>query len=319
MNSAAHRIAAYVTFTVALAGGSACAADPGADESDTTENGVRAGSSDTTAPVEATDAQRKDIAQKKATCPFVGAMVYLKKLPILNSLGRPLAKIEDVEKIGNESGGNLGRFVLKAFATGNHHRMATGETVPDGTFSLDFPPAQGAHPGHSGILIGGKRGQYVGRFDEAAWGRFAAQAVDHQGQKVVKRSEIGAYIWESVKRDPESKYLGHGLALSLADDVIDLIVNPSAEKIIKLTGTDHIVGSAGEWALLMVMLEVPNTTVDGEPVVRLSDVEMMFRDKQMPEGWNTRPLEATAWVKHTSAILKGAECEGRRIPSHFCR
>ena len=98
-----------------------------------------------------------------------------------------------------------------------------------------------------------------------------------------------------------------------------LIVNPSVEKIIKLTGTDHIVGSAGEWALLMVMLEVPNTTVDGEPVVRLGDVETMFRDKQMPEGWNTRPLEATAWVKHTSAILKGAECEGRRIPSHFCR
>lgn len=319
MKSPAHRIAAYVTFTVALAGGSACAVEPPGEEGDTTENGVRAGSSDGTTPVDTTDAQRKEIAQKKATCPFVGAITYLKKLPILNSLDRPVAKISDVEAIGNEAGGNLGRFVLKAFATGNHHEMATGETVPDGTFSLDFPPAQGAHPGHSGILISGKKGQYKGGFDEAAWQRLVAHATDQGGTKYIKRSEIGAYIWENVKRDPESVYLGHGLSVALTDDVIGLVTNPSAEKIIKLTGTDHIVGSAGEWALLMVLLEVPNVKIDGEPVVRLSDVELVFRGKQLPEGWNTRPLQATTWVTHTSAILKGAECEGRRIPSHFCR
>lgn len=95
--------------------------------------------------------------------------------------------------------------------------------------------------------------------------------------------------------------------MTLLDDLVSLHRDPSVEKIVRLTGTNNLVGSSGEFGLLMTMLEVPDVEIDGDPVVRASDVKAMFVDKQLPEGWDARPKTASRWVQHTMGILLAAE------------
>src|SRR5262249_32944400 len=140
----------------------------------------------------ASDDNRAAIVEKKATCPFVGTAVALKKLLVLGS-DRPLAPIEgkgSVAELGDLGGGDLGTKVLTFFARGNHHFMLrTGAdysdpaakldtTVPANTFSLDFPGSQGSHPGHSGILEDDAKGAPTklesGGFSRAAFDRLTA-------------------------------------------------------------------------------------------------------------------------------------------------
>ena len=97
-----------------------------------------------------------------------------------NDPSKPLASIDDVRKLGNTGGGDLGE-VLKVFAQGNHAFMPgpTGQMnvpVPNGQFSPDFPGSQGSHPGHSGILQGDPKQLNSGRFSEADFDRLTSRA-----------------------------------------------------------------------------------------------------------------------------------------------
>src|SRR5215510_4635531 len=138
-------------------------------------------------PVELSDAQRKQVASAKATCPFIGSAVAGGQLPVLNDAGNPLASIDVVKALGNTGGGNLG-LVLALFASGNHAKMrdASGKleaTVPAGLFSLEFPGSQGSHAGHSGILQGNPKELGSGRLSEADFKRLTDRQVG------VRRSE----------------------------------------------------------------------------------------------------------------------------------
>jgi len=69
-----------------------------------------------------------------------------------------LASIEDVRRLGNSGGGDLGDLLVM-FASGNHAFMRgddgkLSEKAPNGLISLELPGSQGSHPGHSGILQG---------------------------------------------------------------------------------------------------------------------------------------------------------------------
>src|SRR5215469_8396416 len=114
---------------------------------------------------------RGEIVEKKATCPFVGTAVATCNLPVRNEATNPLASIEDVRRLGNTGGGDLGDLLV-FFAAGNHAfmRSASGrldQRVPDGLFSLELPGSQGSHPGHSGILQGDPAVPGSGRLSEA--------------------------------------------------------------------------------------------------------------------------------------------------------
>src|SRR5262245_37283673 len=107
-------------------------------------------------PVELSGDERALVVEKKATCPFIGSAIAQGKLAVRNDAQDPLASIEDVRKLGNTGGGDLGD-VLARFASGNHALMRGNsgkldKRVPSGLFSLEFPGSQGSHPGHSGIL-----------------------------------------------------------------------------------------------------------------------------------------------------------------------
>ena len=105
-----------------------------------------------------TDQVSDQMVRKKVTCPFLGSAVHQKFLAVRGDADNPLASIEDVRRLGNSGGGDLGDLLVM-FASGNHAFMRgddgkLSEKVPNGLFSLELPGSQGSHPGHSGILQG---------------------------------------------------------------------------------------------------------------------------------------------------------------------
>ena len=283
-----------------------------------------------TDPVETTKDQRDDIAAKKATCPFIGTAVATSALPVRNDPSKPLASIDDVRRLGDTGGGNLGE-VLKVFAQGNHAFMPgpTGQLnvpVPNGQFSLDFPGSQGSHPGHSGILQGDPKQLNSGRFSEADFDRLTSRATK---DGYVKRSEVAKFIAENMIKDPNSKVFGANVAKLLGGDIKNFVKaggeallskikggdagqeRKAYEALTKTLGEDNLVGSSGEFGLLFAFLaNKPGAkTIDGEPAISVADLTSMFKDKKFPPGWETWPKTAHDWTVNTTALTLEAAKE----------
>lgn len=278
----------------------------------------------------ALSAEEKNLlVQKKVTCPFIGSAVAQGNLAVRNSAKDPLARIEDVRQLGNTGGGDLGDL-LEQFAKGNH-RFMRGDTgkldkpVPSGLFSLEFPGSQGAHPGHSGILMGDPEVPGSGRLSLADFERLAGRAKDG----LIKRSDVGRFIAENLAKDAKSKVFGHDVARLLGGDLLEFAKtfgpalisklrgsdeDASAahrdleEKLTKLTGEDNLFGSAGEFGLLFAFLaNKPGTTeIDGEPALSVQDVKAMFVEKRLPEGFENWKKLRTDWVKNTTGLALSA-------------
>ena len=62
------------------------------------------------------------MVRKKVTCPFLGSAVHQKFLAVRGDADNPLASIEDVRRLGNSGGGDLGDLLVM-FASGNHAFM----------------------------------------------------------------------------------------------------------------------------------------------------------------------------------------------------
>jgi hypothetical protein len=305
----------YVAFVGGLAVTSACATSA-VEDTESSAGAIEQSPQDRIASEDV-----PFVARKKATCPFVGAAVAMNKLVVRFSKNNPLANIDEIAALGTEGSTETQKSdldkVLRLFASGNHHKMfANAEpgpsdrfdvTPPSGMFSLDFPHSQGAHPGHSGILISGQAGSYEGEFNRSAYDRFRGFAVERGGRKLLLRSAIGKFIWDNVKnkRGGDTSHFGSGLTLSLAEDLGKLVVNRDIDALVALTGSNHIVGSAGEFALLMTILEQPEE-VDGEPAIDLDDVDALFLKQTLPPIWNSRPNTSIRWAHHTTALTLAA-------------
>jgi hypothetical protein len=242
---------------------------------------------------------RERIVETKVTCPFLGSVVNQQLLSVRGSSDNPLASIEDVRELGNRGGGDLGDLLV-LFAAGNHALMRGGSEntldvpAPAGLFSLELPGSQGSHPGHSGILQEDPRKLDSGRLSIENFDRLAALAKND----LIKRSDIGHFIAENLRRDPRSKVNVADVAELWAQDVaalakaisaalISRLVQPDEhaakarvieEKFTKLLGEDNLVGSSGEFGLLLAFLGrgLRSNQVDGELAVSLEDVRAMF-------------------------------------------
>jgi hypothetical protein len=277
------------------------------------------------------DDARDQMVETKITCPFLGSAVHQDVLAVRGDAGNPLASIEDVRQLGNSGGGDLGE-VLALFAAGNHALMrgAAGRLdskVPDGLFSLELPGSQGSHPGHSGILQGDPAVPGSGRLSEADFARLAGRAVNG----LITRSEVGRFIAENLRRDPNSKVAGAHVAGLLARDLGAVVratvpalgrlfgseedhsdsARELAMNITKLTGENNLLGSAGEFGLMFAFLgRKPGAVeVDGEPAVALEDVSSMFLEKRLPDGWQSWKKLRADWVGHTTALILSAAKE----------
>ena len=276
------------------------------------------------------------LVERKATCPFIGSAVAQGRLPVRNDANHPLAGIEDVRRLGNTGGGDLGE-VLALFASGNHAFMpgesgALDKPVPGGLFSLEFPGSQGSHPGHSGILQGDPRTPGSGRLNQAEFARLTSRARDGW----IARSDVGRFIAENLVKDPNSKVAEAKTAALLTKDLVDLVETTGSAlkdklfgsdadaktthrdieiKLTKLMGEDNLVGSSGEFGLLFAFLaNRPGArTVGDEPAVSVQDLTAMFVDKRLPDGWETWKKSKTDWVRHTVGLLISASREYRTL------
>ena len=286
--------------------------------------------------VQFSDEMRGELVRTKATCPFLGSAIASGDLAVRNDANHPLASVEDVRKLGNSGGGDLGDL-LAVFAQGNHAFMrgATGRldhAAPAGLFSLELPGSQGSHPGHSGILQGDPAVLGSGRFSEADFHRLLSRAADG----LIKRSDVGRFIAENLVRDPASKVFGLRVVALLARDLAEFVIQTGPalmerltgskesaeaahrellEKFTKLTGEDNLVGSAGEFGLLFAFLahQPGAQKVDGEPAVSVADLRAMFVDKRFPAGWDSWTKTKLDWVTNTTGLLVSAGKEYLRL------
>ncbi len=284
--------------------------------------------------VQLSDDEKAMVVEKKAACPFIGSAVAEDQLPVRNDAQDPLASIEDVRRLGNTGGGDLGDLLV-LFASGNH-RFMRGDSgkldtpVPSGLFSLEFPGSQGSHPGHSGILQEDPLMPDSGRLSEDDFARLISRAKDGW----IKRSDVGRFIAENLRKDQNSKVLGIKTAALLARDLFLLIETTGStvlenllgsdedephrdikEKFTKLTGEDNLIGSAGEFGLLFAFLvNKPGAReIDDEPAVAVEDLKTMFIDKRLPDGWETWKKTRKDWVKNTTGLVLSAGKEYRAL------
>jgi hypothetical protein len=286
--------------------------------------------------VELSGDEKALLVKRKATCPFIGSAVAQGVLPVRNDAKEPLASIEDVRRLGNTGGGDLGDLLV-LFASGNHASMLgdsgkLDKAVPGGLFSLEFPGSQGSHPGHSGILQGDPEIPSSGRLSEADFARLTSRAKDGW----IKRSDVGRFIAENLLKDPKSKVFGKNTAALLASDLVEFVETTGSaliskllpsdedastthrdieEKLAKLLGEDNLVGSAGEFGLLFAFLaNKPGAKeVEGEPAVAVQDLKAMFVDKHLPDGWETWKKSRIDWVRNTTGLLISAGKEYRTL------
>jgi hypothetical protein len=210
--------------------------------------------------------------------------------------------------------------------------IALDAPVPAGLFSLELPGSQGSHPGHSGILQGNPSTLGSGRLSQEDFDRLAKLATNG----FLKRSDVGKFIAQNLKRDPNSKVASANVAELMARDlagVVGAISTTLASKIFgsssnaddnhglleqrltKLMGENNLVGSAGEFGLLFAFLaHDPNTKeIEGEPSLSLDRVQGMFVQKRLPDGWQTWKKSRVDWVAHTTALLLSAGKEYRQL------
>lgn len=263
------------------------------------------------------EADRESIATSMATCPFVSTALASGQLEVFNSSEQPLASIEAIAHLGDSGGGDLGTRVLKLFARGNHSRFVTSSSqatsmVPNGMFSLQFGGSQGAHAGHSGILLSNPKEANQGRLNMEEFNRLG-EFTDQQGRLSV--DAIGDFIADNLRRDEHAQvFPGWEIikdVINLLDEFKDTLLDKDAnektevnEALTKLLGEDHLMASAGEWALLFAFLQNSPKSDDGD--IALSDVKLMFVDKQFPQGWETWKKSSLSWVKLTLRITKDA-------------
>ncbi len=286
--------------------------------------------------IELSDGQKNLLVERKATCPFIGSAVAQGNLAVRNEAQDPLALIEDIRRLGNTGGGDLGDLLV-LFASGNHAFMrgASGKLdveVPSGLFSLEFPGSQGSHPGHSGILQGDPNIPGSGRLSMTDFARLTSRA--REGW--IKRSDVGRFIAENLMNDPQSKVFGKNTVALLASDLVQFVETTGLglmtklfgsdedadkthrdveEKLTKLLGDDNLVGSAGEFGLLFAFLaNRPGArVVDGEPAVAVQDLKAMFVDKHLPAGWEDWSKSRIDWVINTTGLLISAGKAYRKL------
>lgn len=290
-----------------------------AEDSQSTGGDLGGGKGDGVVPeLKLTATQRDTMVKKAATCPFMHTAVKSGQVRIRGSLDQPLGDTGDVVHLGNAGGGDLGK-VLAFFAHTNHNRMVgpngvTDTPVPDNTFGIWFPGSQGAHPGHSGILMGDPADVKSGAFSPDRLARLTSDyaTLYPDGKRYISREQLGAFIADNVANDPDSRGFNLDGIKSVSSQLVDLATRAAAndpnvlqDALHLLVTSNDLVNSSGEFALLITRF-ADGTDAAGHPIISTAAVESLFRDGVFPPGWDQHPALAADWVWNTISIAKSA-------------
>jgi hypothetical protein len=265
-----------------------------------------------------TNDQRVELAAKGTTCPFARAAILLGQVKLHGELAQPLANTADIARLGNVGGGDLGR-VLRLFAAINHNKLvgpggATTRPVPDGTFGAWFPGSHGAHPGHSGILMGDPSNVGSGQLSPEKLDRLTALGTLYpDGKRYISREQIGAFIAENVKADPTARGFNRAGMKSLSIEIAKLLVRAARggdstlleDTAHLLVTSNDLVNSSGEFGLLFTRF-ADGQDANGNPLVSTAAIDALFRQGVFPAGWDKKPAFAKQWIKDTLVITKAA-------------
>ena len=135
-------------------------------------------------------------ARAQKYLPFIAGAIAEGELPVRNDANNPLASIEDVRRLGNTGGGDLGDLlVLFAVASCLHAgRFGRLDKRRRADCFLSSSGSQGSHPGHSGILQGDPETPGSGRLSHTDFERLTNRAQDGW----IKRSDVGRFIAENL-------------------------------------------------------------------------------------------------------------------------
>jgi hypothetical protein len=265
-----------------------------------------------------TDEQRDTIINQGATCPFNRTAVKQGAITVGGTPEHPLGSTLDAIALGNAGGGDLGR-VMKFFIEINHNVVvgadgATTVPVPANTFSLWFPGSHGAHPGHSGILMGDPSNTRSGRLNIDRLADFESNYSTPypDGKNYISLDQMGQFIAKNVAADPNSRGFNLAGATALARNIVSLTARALSgdpnlvDDFLHLFVTaDDMFDSSGEFALLFARFS-DNVDANGDPLVSTDVVQSLFVDGQFPPGWDQKPAWAMDWIKDSLKIAKSA-------------
>jgi hypothetical protein len=152
-----------------------------------------------------------------------------------------------------------------------------------------------------------------------------------EGTLAVRNSAEGP-LAENLLRDTKSKVFGTNVAALLAGDLLAFVetLGPALisklhgseqdtrvahrdleQKLTKLLGEDNLIGSSGEFGLLFsfVANKPGAREIDGEPAVSVQELNAVFVEKRLPDGWENWKKTRTDWVRHTIALMVSAAQE----------
>jgi hypothetical protein len=269
--------------------------------------------------IDLTPDQRDTLVTKAATCPFMRTAVNTGAVTVGGTLEHPLGATVDAVALGNAGGGDLG-LVVEFFAKVNHNVYvgadgATTVPVPEHTFGLWFPGSHGAHPGHSGILMGDPHDPQSGGLSADKLANFTANFSTPypDGKSYISLKQMGQFIAQNVAADPNSRGFNLRGITSLAGQVTSLAARALAggdanllDDVLHLFVTSNdLMNTAGEFALLFTRFS-DNVDDSGDPLVSTDVVQSLFVDGQFPPGWDQKPAYARDWILNTLKITKAA-------------
>lgn len=277
-----------------------------------------------------TDEQLLTMVKQKTVCPFMGAGVVSRQLPVFGSLEAPFTLATSVRDLAN-TGGPASDFgdMLYMIALVN---LPGPLNPPPPSWVLGYTPLAlagsiAAHAGHSGILSGPSEQPNAGRFSQAAWDRLLLRVKDGY----ITRTNLARWCAENNLLDPNAKPIGLQRLLKDLSYFLNNIVGSifstierkkngskllTAEELIPIRAgvlaglASNLFNSAAEMAFLATALHHSPKTRQAkggvEFAVHIDDLTSLFIQRRLPNGFTTWLKTKVDFNTHIGPCVKEA-------------
>jgi hypothetical protein len=275
-----------------------------------------------------TDAQLMAMVRKKTVCPFIGAAVVSRQLPVFGSVENPWTRATDIRDTANTGGGDFGDLLYNIGLV----NLPGAKAPAAPAWALGYSPLAlagsiAAHAGHSGILSGPSDVPNAGRFSQEQWDRLMLR---NEGGYIT-RTNLAKWCAESNLMDKTAKPVGLARILNDIEYFLKTFAGSmfarharieSGSKLLTAKELDplragvmaalasNLFNSAAEMAFLATVLHhSPKTRQayrDVEFAVSVEDLKSLYIDRRLPKGYTTWPKNKSDFSAHVGPCVKEA-------------